>query len=168
MSKIIITGHDYAGKSTVLAELWNRINTGKESYIHLSYREPTDLDFYRKTLKFHNFLMDRCFLDELIYPVIFNRPGNLTLKEAEVLMEDVALNNIEMYILECTDDEIQKRILKRTDIQEEPEVLMNILKIKELYRQFAKHFSIPIIDTTNKSVEEIISEMESYNKQKTK
>ena len=62
--KLIITGHDYAGKSTILKELWKKYDNGKMSYIHLSYREPTNYRFYKSTLRYSNFLMDRCFLDE--------------------------------------------------------------------------------------------------------
>ena len=57
------------------------------------------------------------------------------------------------------DEEIKRRIQMRTDIEEEPEVLAQILNIKQRYKYFANYFNIPLIDTTNKSYEEIIAEM---------
>ena len=161
--KTIITGHDYAGKSTVLQKLWNDNNDGKMSYIHLSYKEPTNFEFYKNTLEFSNFLMDRCFLDELIYPKVFNRKGNLSINEVAVLLEIMREKDINMYVLECSDEEIKRRILSRSNIEEEPEVLKQIHEIKQKYRFFANYFEIPIIDTTNKSLDEIISELNIKN-----
>ena len=103
--------------------------------------------------------MDRCFLDELIYPEIFNRPGNLAFNEAAVLLDEMKKNNISMFVFECTDEEIINRMNKRTDIEEEPEVLAQIKSIKQRYRFFANYFGIPIIDTTGKTYEEIKEEM---------
>jgi len=165
--KIIITGHDYSGKSTVLERLFKENNNGKMSYIHLSYREPTNFDFYKQTLEYSNFIMDRCFLDELIYPEIFNRKGNLSLEEATKLRDLVEEKGIKLYIFECSDEELKRRIMLRTDIEEEPEVLSQINAIKQKYRLFAEYFGIPIIDTTGKTFEDIIMEMQlddAFNK----
>lgn len=158
--KVIITGHDYSGKSTVLEKLFKENNNGKMSYIHLSYREPTNYEFYKHTLEYSNFVMDRSFLDELIYPEVFGREGNLSFNEAAVLLDQVRNNGIKMYVFECSDEEIKRRILNRTDIEEEPEVLAQVANIKQRYRFFANYFGIPIIDTTNKTYEEIIADMQ--------
>ena len=148
--RLIITGHDYSGKSTMLKEVWDSFDNRKASYIHLSYREPTNYDFYYQTLMFDNFVMDRCFLDELIYPEVFNRKPNLTEEEASRLLYECEARQIKILILECSDEEIKKRIESRKE-KEEQEVLDNILKIKERYREIARKFNIPILDTTNLS-----------------
>ena len=166
--KLILTGHDYSGKSTVLNKIWEKENNGKMSYLHLSYREPTTFEFYNNTLDFSNFIMDRCFLDELIYPLVFRRKGNLTNEEAQVLLNKCREQDIKLVILTCTDDEIRRRISLRKNIEEEPEVLLNISMIKNMYIQYATLFGIPIVDTTEKTPEEIISEIEAINIHKIK
>ena len=157
--KLIVTGHDYSGKSTILDKIFREDSTGKMSYIHLSYREPTTFEFYKNTLEFSNFVMDRCFLDEAIYPEVFKRPMGLSFNELAVLLEIVENKDITLIIFECSDEEIKNRISKRTDIEEEPEVLEQIFNIKRKYRFFANYFNLPIIDTTGKSLEEIESEV---------
>lgn len=159
--KLIITGHDYAGKSTILKELWKKYDNGKMSYIHLSYREPTNYRFYKSTLKYSNFLMDRCFLDELIYPEVFNRNQHLSIRGAKKLLKYCKDNDIVLIVLKCSGAEIKKRIVKRGGT-EEKEVLDNINHIRALYIYYANEFGIPLVDTTDKSVADIIKEIETY------
>ena len=60
--------------------------------------------------------------------------------------------DIKFIIFECTDEELNKRIKKRTSNQEEEsEVLENLKYIKEQYRKLAEKYNIKIIDTTNKT-----------------
>lgn len=152
--KLCITGHDFSGKSTLLKELYKEEDNGKLSYIHLSYREPTDLDFYYKTLMFSNFIMDRCYLDELIYPEIFNREQNLTKEEAKFLYDASVKLGITTLIVECSDDEILKNRVNFRAGQEESEVLNNLYLLRDKYREVAKMFDIPILDTSNMTLEE--------------
>ena len=151
--KLIITGHDFSGKSTLLKELFKEEDNGKLSYIHLSYNEPTDFNFYYNTLQFNNFIMDRCYLDELIYPEIFHRKPGLTLQEAKLLYDVSKLLGITTVILECNNEELDKRILERKG-QEEPEVLEGVYKIRYLYQKVAEELGIPILDTSNMTLEE--------------
>lgn len=160
--KLIITGPDYAGKSTVLQQLWEKYNDGKMSYIHLSYREPTDKLFYEETLEFSSFLMDRCFIDELIYPNVFNRQQNLEFDEALYLINKCAEKQIPILIFTCSDEELKRRIMQRVDIEEEPEVLQNILDIRDKYLKFAEVFKLPVVDTSNKTPEELAEYIEGY------
>ena len=159
--KLILTGHDYAGKSTILQKLWEKENNGKMSYIHLSYREPTNRNFYDNTLEFSNFLMDRCFLDELIYPFVFGRKQNIDWHDAEALVQKCNDKGITLAIVTCDEDELRRRIKARTNIEEEPEVLQNILHIKNMYKDIAELYSLPIINTTGKTPDELVDEV--YN-----
>lgn len=157
--KLILTGHDYAGKSTILKELWKKEDNGKMSYIHLSYREPTDKNFYSRTLDFSNFLMDRCFLDELIYPNVFHRKQNITWEDANDLVTKCNENGITLAVVTCDEETLKDRIKLRTEIQEEPEVLQNILTIKRMYRDIADLYQLPVINTTGKTPEELVGEV---------
>lgn len=159
--RLIITGHDFAGKSTILKEIYKREDSSSLSYMHLSYREPTDYEFYKNTLMFSNFLMDRCFLDELIYPMVFKRKQNLNIEEARDLVNFCKEQDIKIIILECSNKEIERRINLRSE--EEPEVLENIKLIKSGYRWLAEKFDIPIIDTTDIPIKEVIEKIDSYN-----
>ena len=161
-TKLILTGHDYSGKSSVLSRIWKEKNDGKMSYIHLSYREPTNKEFYSNTLEFSNFIMDRCFLDELIYPIVFGRKQNLSRLEARELVDKCRDKKIPIIILTCSEEEIMNRIVKRKEVEEEPEVLKNILLIKDMYKQVADYYGLPVIDTTGKTIEEVYEEVEDY------
>lgn len=161
--KLIITGHDFSGKSTILKEIWKKENNDKMSYIHLSYREPTDYNFYNRTLDFSNFIMDRCFIDEIIYPEVFNRVPKLSYEGVKNLIDKCNREDINIIIFTCSNEEIKNRIIKR-GTYEEPEVLNNIFKIKEKYKYIAEFFNIPLLDTTNKSIEEITEEVYSIIK----
>ena len=153
--KLIVTGHDFSGKSTFLKTLYNELNDEKMSFIHLSYREPTDYIFYDQILNFSNFIMDRSFLDELIYAPVFGRTTVLNDNDIFNLINKTDELGIKIFIFECSDNEIKNRILKRDHIQEEPEVLENISYIKEQYRKLAKKYGIKIIDTTDKTYKEL-------------
>lgn len=153
--KLIVTGHDFSGKSTFLKTLYNELNDEKMSFIHLSYREPTDYTFYDQILNFSNFIMDRSFLDELIYAPVFGRTTFLNDDDIFNLINKTDKLGIKIFIFECSDNEIKNRILKRDHIQEEPEVLENISYIKEQYRKLAEKYNIKIIDTTDKTYKEL-------------
>ena len=150
--KLIVTGHDFSGKSTFLKTLYNELNDDKMSYIHLSYREPIDYDFYNQILNFSNFIMDRSFLDEVVYAPVFGRILGLSDLDVLHLLNKVNKLDIKFIIFECTDEELNKRIKKRTSNQEEEsEELENLKYIKEQYRKLAEKYNIKIIDTTNKT-----------------
>ena len=165
--KLILTGHDYAGKSTILKRVFQENDNGKMSYIHLSYREPTTFDFYTNTLEYSNFVMDRCFLDELIYPMIFGRQQGINKHEAKELLKKCEEKGITLGIVVCSQEEITRRIKERVDIKEEPEVLQNIFLIKKMYEYLATEFNIPLIDTTNKTPDEVVEEVNKLVKEKT-
>lgn len=151
--KLIITGHDFSGKSTILKELYKDFDNGKMSYIHLSYREPTTEEFYHNTLQFSNFIMDRCFLDELIYPEVFNREAHLDYLGAERLLEEATILGITVIVMICSEDAIRERITKRNTLEEE-EVLNNIFRIRQMYLDLAVKYSLPVINTTDLEIGE--------------
>lgn len=152
--KLIITGHDLSGKSTYL----NTIYTTGNTYMHLSYKDPKTYDFYSQLLRFSDFIMDRCFIDELIYPNVFKREQALSRAEANALLDYCITNNIKIVIFECSDEEIQRRLSSNIG-REEPEVLLNLLEIKKQYKKLSEVYNIPLIDTTNKTMEELTKEI---------
>lgn len=75
--KVIITGCDLTGKTTLINKLKAYYNDQDLSILHFSYRDRKDFDFYNTMLDKTNFIADRHFLDEAIYPGIFNRKPEL-------------------------------------------------------------------------------------------
>ena len=127
--KLLKTGNDYFCQSTMLRDIWGTFDNRGESFINLSYRESTTYEFQSQILEFSNFLVDPCFLDELIYPEVVNNKSNLTEEEEERLLDKCEERQIKILILEYNDEEIKRRIKLRKE-KEEPEVLESILLIK--------------------------------------
>ena len=63
--KVIIDGCDLTGKTTLINKLIAYYNDPDLSYLHFSYRDRTDYDFYNTMLDKENFISDRHFIDEI-------------------------------------------------------------------------------------------------------
>lgn len=155
--KIIIDGCDLTGKTTLIKKIKDYYNDDRLSTLHFSYRDRTDYEFYNTMLCKDNFISDRHFLDEIIYPEIFNRYPNLTINQFNLLIERCKEENIKIIILACSDDELLKRSKTRN---EEKEVAENLLKINRKFIKLAKDYNLYLVDTTKVSFEEIIDYIE--------
>ena len=151
--KVIITGCDLTGKTTLISKLREHYNDSTLSYLHFSYRDRRDVYFYQTMLDKEHFIADRHFLDEMIYPEIFNRKSQLKSEDFEMLLKYCKLNDIKIIILTLSQDELLQRSRLRN---EEPEIQANLLKINRAYVDMAIEYNIPIFNTTINSFEEII------------
>lgn len=77
--RIILDGPDGVGKTTLAKKIQKRFNI--TSYIHLTYKDPEDFNFYKTMLSKTDVIFDRSFLSERIYAKIFKREPQLTLEE---------------------------------------------------------------------------------------
>lgn len=159
--KVIIDGCDLTGKTTLIKKIKDYYNDDKLSYLHFSYRDRTDYDFYNIMLDKENFIADRHFLDEVIYAEIFERQCNLTLEDYLSLLYKCNKNKIKIIILTCNNNELLKRLNERGESEEK--VKNNLFKINEYFRSLAYEFSLYLVDTTKTSFEEIIKYIESEN-----
>ena len=151
--KVIITGCDLTGKTTLISKLREHYNDPTLSYLHFSYRDRRDICFYQTMLDKEHFIADRHFLDEMIYPKIFNRKPQLNRANFEMLLDYCKVKDIKIIILTLSQDELLQRSKLRN---EEPEIQANLLKINAAYVDMGIKYNIPIFNTTINSVEEII------------
>lgn len=159
--KLIITGCDLTGKTTLISKLREYYNDATLSYLHFSYRDRRDIYFYQTMLDKEHFIADRHFLDEMIYPEIFNRKQQLKRIDFEMLLEYCKRNNIKIIILTLSQDELLERSRLRN---EEPEIQANLLKINRAYVDMATTYNIPIFNTTINSFEEIVEYIDRKEK----
>ena len=96
--KVIITGCDLTGKTTLISKLREHYNDSTLSYLHFSYRDRRDVYFYQTMLDKEHFIADRHFPDEMIYPEIFNRKSQLHRTDFEMLLEYCKVKDIKIII----------------------------------------------------------------------
>ena len=164
--KVIIEGCDLTGKTTLINKLKNYYNDDRLSYLHFSYKDRTDYEFYNTILDKENFIADRHFLDEIIYSEIFNRKCGLTAEEYLNLIMKCKKNNIKILILTSDNKTLLNRLLNRGE--DEKEVRDNLFKINDYFKKLSKEFYFPLIDTTKVSFEEIINYIEGEENEKYK
>lgn len=159
--KLIVDGCDLVGKSTLIKKLREKYNNDRISYLHFSYRDRTDYDFYNTMLDKENFIADRHFIDEMIYPEIFNREGQLSELDFLKLLDKCNKEDIKIIILTISQDELLRRSRER---EEEKEIQENLLKINRKFVELAIEHELPIFNTTINSFEEIVDYIERENK----
>lgn len=152
--KIIIDGCDFTGKTTLINALRIYFTSDKLSYLHFSYNDRRDYEFYNTILDKKNFIADRHFLDEAIYPEVFNRVSCLSENEFETLINKCKNENIKIIILTCSNEELEKRSKQRGN--EEEEVLNNLIHINNKFIELAKQYNLQVFDTTINSLSDIM------------
>ena len=163
--KVIIDGCDLVGKSTLIKKLKAYYNNDRMSYLHFSYRDRTDYEFYNMMLDKKDFIADRHFIDEMIYPAVFNREGQLSDMDFLALLDKCKKENIKIIILTISQDELLNRSRER---EEEKEVQENLLKINRKFVELAIAHDLQIFNTTINSFDEIVNYIEGKEKVWTK
>lgn len=156
--KLIVTGCDLTGKTTLINKIIEYKKDHRLSYLHFSYRDRRDYLFYNTMLDKDNFIADRHFIDEKIYYKVFNRECQLNDYEFYELINRCRDNDIKVIILTVSEEELLKRSRQR---QEEKEVVDNLLKINKSYINIANRYGLKLFDTSKNSFEEIINYIES-------
>lgn len=156
--KIIIDGCDLVGKSSLIEKLKKHFSYKKNiSYLHFSYRDRTDYGFYNTFLDKEDFISDRHFIDEMVYPKFFNRRQGITEEEFVSLLKKCKNKDIKIIILTVDDETLLERSKER---QEEKAVADNLLEINREFKKLSKKYNLPLFDTTKNSLEEIIDFLE--------
>lgn len=154
--KIIIEGVDGAGKTTlakILAEKY-----GLE-ICHCTQHDPADFYFYRETLRKENVIWDRHTIGELIYPLIFDRKAQITDVEAKAVIDIAKSEGVQIFVLTAPLEIIYKRLRTR-EKDEHPRILANVSLIDGAFKECAKRMGVPVIDTTNMTLNEIFELVE--------
>ena len=153
---IIIEGVDGAGKTTlakILAEKY-----GLE-ICHCTQHDPADFYFYRETLRKENVIWDRHTIGELIYPLIFDRKAQITDVEAKAVIDIAKSEGVKIFVLTAPLETLYKRLRTR-EKDEHPRILANLSLIDGAFKECAKRMGVPVIDTTNMTLNEIFELIE--------
>ena len=153
--RIIIEGADGVGKTTLVNKLAERYNLG---VIHCHSKDPNDLDFYYQLLRKNEVIYDRHLIGEMVYPKIFGRPQKLKEYELEYLLAKSDDLGVSIIILTAGINDIEKRLFEKDEFEC---VLNNIEDINNNFLKLAGKYNIPVINTSNYSIEEVFEKARS-------
>lgn len=156
--RIILEGPDGAGKSTLANILAYKYGL---DICHCTAKDPNDFAFYNESVRKDNIVWDRHTVGELIYPKIFNRKQNISTEDARIVLWNAKQLNTKIFVL--TEDPLllQKRLLLRGG--EDPKIFDNIALIDDRFRFFAMQYHLPIIRTSEMTLNDIFYMIEEEN-----
>lgn len=154
--KIILEGCDGTGKSTVAKML--RLKYPDLNFIKLSGSDVCTKEFFSQTLELSNFIMDRNFISEEVYPDIMGRYSRLCGYDASNLHMKLLEKKVHVFIFTAPTHILQKRLDKRGD--ETEELVSKIPQIKKAYEDIADYHDYTLIDTHENNVVEILDIIE--------
>ena len=134
---IIIEGPDATGKTTLTNKLIKKYNMKST---HLSSDTKNDFDFHDKLLDKNNYVYDRFFMGELVYPKLYNRKPKLTFNETLKLMNKIVENNDIFIVFYASDIKTLKNRIKERG-GKELKYLDEIEEQNKLFMQFAWVFN---------------------------
>lgn len=152
--RILIDGCDGTGKTTISEKLANKLGC---NIIRLTYNGDRSEQAYVELMECENVVHDRTFLSEIIYPKYFGRESRLGTTFLSSLLNFIERNKVKVFILTAKPETILERIDKRGD-----EFIADSEKFIQInldYLSVAKECGFTVIDTTNKTIDEIIDEM---------
>lgn len=148
--KIIVDGNDGVGKSTTAKILQDEF--GINSYIHFSYKDPSDFDFYNRILEKDNVIFDRSFLDDIIYAEVLGREPRLTQEEVDRLIEKAKELGFIFIICHTTKNKYNKDEHKEIKNQKE--------KLDNYFEDLAKKHNFKYYDPMNESIIDLLKYLE--------
>lgn len=152
--RIMIDGCDGTGKTTVAEKLANELGC---NIIRLTYNGDRSIMAYHQLMSIDNVVHDRSFISEIIYPKYFNRSSRLEPNCENYLQYLSEYIGIKSFILTASPETIQKRIRERGDDYIKDIALFE--SINQDYLDYARKHNIPVIDTTDKTIDEIVKEV---------
>ena len=148
--RIILEGIDGAGKTTLARILADKY---KLDICHCTQYDPTDYDFYRQSVRKNNIIWDRHTIGELIYPKVFNRNWTLGPEDARLVLHYAKELDTKIFVLSEDLEIIRKRLAERGG--EDERILKNLDWIHSEFLFYADRFYIPVISTSNMTLDEI-------------
>lgn len=127
--RIIIDGNDGIGKTTLAKRLKEDLDI--KSYIHLSYKDPKNFNFYANLLYKQDVIFDRSFMDEHIYSEVLDRKKALSKKAEEKLHKIV--DDEDIFVIICFSEK-----KKYKEANEDQRIIDNVEKIDSYF--FKKAF----------------------------
>lgn len=155
--RVAIDGCDGTGKTTIAEKLSNKLAC---NIIRLTYAGDRSIKAYYQMMSVDNIVHDRTFISEIIYPKYFERKSRLEPNSEGYLLKLFKNFSIKPFILTASPETIQERIKKRGD--EYIKDIDKFTRINQDYLDYAKEHNICVIDTTNKTIDEVIEEIGGY------
>lgn len=153
--RIILEGVDGAGKTTLANILSFKYGL---DICHCTASDPNDFAFYRESVRKNNIVWDRHTIGELIYPKVFSRKQNVAVEDARIVIGHAKALGTKIFVLSENLDIIQKRLFERGG--EDKRILNNINEINDEFCFYAQQFHIPIISTSEMTLNEIFELVE--------
>ncbi len=157
--RIALDGADGTGKTTISEKLANKFGC---NIVRLTYGGDRSLKAYSSMMACDNVVHDRTFMSEIVYPKYFNRDSRLDSKIIPTLFELLKSYNIRLFILTAMPETILERINARGD--EFIDDNEKFIQINSDYLKIASEHEFTVIDTTNKTINEIVEEIGGYLK----
>lgn len=155
--RIMLDGCDGTGKTSVSEKLANNFGC---NIIRLTYGGDRSPRAYYEIMRCDNVVHDRTFLSEVIYPKYFERKSRLDMNQVPYLFNLISFLNAKMFILTASSETIQNRIRQRGD--EYIKDIDKFIEINQDYLEHAREHNICIIDTTDKTIDEVVKEIGGY------
>ena len=155
--RIALDGCDGTGKTTISEKLANKFGC---NIVRLTHDGDRTLKAYASTMICDNMVHDRTFLSEIIYPKYFGRESRLDSKIIPTLYELIDLYGVKLFILTAKPETILERINVRGDefIDDDEK----FVQINADYLRIASEHGFTVIDTTDKTIDEIVEEIGGY------
>lgn len=154
--RIIIEGCDGTGKSSValkLAEIY------EENILHMTrWGKKNFRSYFNQYSQVEPFISDRSFISEIVYSKVFNRDCGINDDEIDDLFRLLQNKEYKIVILICAINEIRRRLNIRND--ESEDILKRIEKIQDEFMELAKEYHFCVINTTYKTIDEIVEEIQ--------
>ena len=155
--RIALDGCDGTGKTTISEKLANKFGC---NIVRLTYNGDRSFEAYYEMMSCENVVHDRTFLSEIIYPKYFGRSSRLNQSTVPMLFDLIESFNIKLFILTAKPGTILDRIDNRGD--EFISDSEKFIRINQDYLEMAKEHGFTVIDTTDKTVDEIVNEIGGY------
>ena len=155
--KIILEGVDGAGKTTLAKILAEKYGL---DIAHCTQYDAADYEFYRQTLRKENIVWDRHTLGELIYPKVFNRLPQIGTEDARILMHLAKEEDVKVLVLTADMHALYERLNNRVP-SEHHLIVENLDYIDAQFRFYAEQFRLPVVDTSQMTLQGIFNLVEN-------
>lgn len=155
--RIALDGCDGVGKSTIAEKLANKFGC---NIVRLTNGGDRSMDSYMRLMNCENIVHDRTFMSEVVYPKYFKKNCHLSERELNALYYFIQMIGINVFILTASNETLAERLYERGD--EFLDDIGAIPSINNDYLEIAKEHEFKIIDTTNKTIDEIVEEIGGY------